>query len=124
MPALGRAGIVVVNHAERDRAQRRWQEFEQQVRPLLVPVGLDPPIRSRRSRTSRSTSSSARRQGRVRAREPGRDRQGAARVAAVIRLPDKISGGRQAFVLLTSVIRAHLEELFQAGASKRSRSSA
>ena len=31
-----------------------------------------------------------------------------------MRLPDKISGGRQAFVLLTSVIRAHLaEELFQ-----------
>jgi polyphosphate kinase len=30
----------------------------------------------------------------------------------VIRLPDNLSGGRQAFVLLTSVIRAHLAELF------------
>ena len=44
MPALAQAGIVVVNHAERTAAQRRWvaQFFEQQVRPLLVPVGLDP----------------------------------------------------------------------------------
>ena len=30
----------------------------------------------------------------------------------VIRLPDRLAGGRQAFVLLTSVIRAHLAELF------------
>jgi polyphosphate kinase len=30
----------------------------------------------------------------------------------VIRLPDKVAGGVQSFVLLTSVIRAHLEDLF------------
>ena len=30
----------------------------------------------------------------------------------MIRLPDDISGGRQAFVLLSSIIRAHLPELF------------
>src|SRR5688572_26203121 len=44
MPALAREGIVVVNHAERTPAQRRWvaEFFEQQVRSLLVPVGLDP----------------------------------------------------------------------------------
>ena len=44
MPALHRQGIVVLNHAERNDAQRQWVQkfFEQQVRPLLVPVSLDP----------------------------------------------------------------------------------
>ena len=44
MPALQREGILILNHAERNEAQRRWVErfFEQQVRPLLVPVSLDP----------------------------------------------------------------------------------
>ena len=44
MPALQRRGLVILNHAERDAGQRKWvaRFFEQQVRPLLVPVGLDP----------------------------------------------------------------------------------
>ena len=44
MPALQQQRIVVINHAQRNDAQRRWvaRFFEQQVRPLLVPVGLDP----------------------------------------------------------------------------------
>ena len=44
MPALAREGIVVINHGERNTAQRAWVQkfFESQVRPLLVPVSLDP----------------------------------------------------------------------------------
>ena len=44
MPALAQQGIVVINHAERSDAQRLWvaQFFEREVRPLLMPVGLDP----------------------------------------------------------------------------------
>ena len=44
MPALQRAGIRILNHAERDEPQRRWVDafFKKQVRPLLVPLGLDP----------------------------------------------------------------------------------
>src|SRR5687768_2343997 len=44
MPLLAREGIVVLSHAERNPAQQRWVRrfFETQVRPLLVPVGLDP----------------------------------------------------------------------------------
>ena len=44
MPALAAQGIHVLNHAERNAAQRRWVAafFEEQVRPLLVPVALDP----------------------------------------------------------------------------------
>ena len=44
MPTLEAQGIKVVSHGERNEAQRRWvkQFFEREVRPLLIPVGLDP----------------------------------------------------------------------------------
>ena len=44
MPALAQEGIGIRNHAERTEAQRRWvaRFFEREVRPLLVPVALDP----------------------------------------------------------------------------------
>ena len=116
MPDLARAGIVVVNHAERDKAQRAWvrEFFEQQVRPLLVPVGLDP---------SHPFPQVANKSLNFIARLGGKDAFGRENQIAIVkvprvlprvmRLPDKIAGGKQAFVLLTSVIRAHLGELFQ-----------
>jgi len=115
MPALNRAGIVVVNHAERDKAQRRWVDefFQAQVRPLLVPVGLDP---------AHPFPQVANKSLHFIVRLGGKDAFGRENQVAilkmprvlprVIRLPHKVAGGRQAFVLLTSVIRAHLEELF------------
>ncbi|MHB1250476.1 MAG: polyphosphate kinase 1, partial [Polaromonas sp.] len=44
LPAFGREGIRIVSHGERNAAQRRWVKayFEREVRPLLIPVGLDP----------------------------------------------------------------------------------
>src|SRR5262252_4265949 len=44
MPALTAEGLRILNHADRDESERRWvaRFFETQVRPLLVPVGLDP----------------------------------------------------------------------------------
>src|SRR4051812_40644122 len=44
MPALERHGIYVISHAERDPAQVEWVAgfFEREVRPLLMPIGLDP----------------------------------------------------------------------------------
>ena len=115
MPALQREGIVVLNHAERDAAQRQWVKhfFETQVRPLLVPVSLDP---------SHPFPQVANKSLNFIARLGGRDVFGRENLIAivkvprvlprVIRLPDALCGGRQGFVLLTSVIRAHLGELF------------
>jgi polyphosphate kinase len=116
MPALAQAGIVIVNHAQRTAAQRRWvaQFFEQQVRALLVPVSLDPshpfPLVANKSLN-------------FIARLAGRDAFGRENATAilkvprvlprVIRLPDALCRkGQQGFVLLSSVIRAHLESLF------------
>src|SRR5664279_4016717 len=44
MPALAASGIRILNHADRDDEERDWvgRFFDAQVRPLLVPVGLDP----------------------------------------------------------------------------------
>ena len=115
MPALQRRGLVVLNHAERDAGQRKWvaRFFEQQVRPLLVPVGLDP---------SHPFPQVANKSLNFICRLGGRDAFGRENLIAivkvprslprVIRLPDTLCPGKQAYVLLTSVIRAHLDELF------------
>jgi polyphosphate kinase len=115
MPALEREGIVVLNHAQRDGAQRQWVRrfFDRQVRPLLVPVSLDP---------SHPFPQVANKSLNFIVRLAGADafgRQNAVAIVKVprvlprvIRLPAELSPGRQAFVLLTSVIRAHLGELF------------
>jgi len=116
MPRLAREGISILNHAERDAAQRRWVErfFDMQVRPLLVPVGLDP---------AHPFPQVANKSLNFVVRLSGRDAFGRENTIAivkvprvlprVIRLPDEVAPrGRQAFVLLTSVIRAHLGELF------------
>ncbi|MBK6470230.1 MAG: polyphosphate kinase 1 [Betaproteobacteria bacterium] len=115
MPALEAEGIVVLNHAQRNAAQRAWvaKFFEQQVRPLLVPLSLDP---------SHPFPQVANKSLNFIARVGGRDAFGRQNQIAivkvprvlprVIRLPATLTPGQQGFVLLTSVIRAHLGELF------------
>jgi polyphosphate kinase len=116
MPALQRHGIVIVNHAERNAAQRAWvaRFFAAQVRPLLLPVGLDP---------AHPFPQVANKSLNFIVQLGGRDAFGRANSIAIVRvprvlprviaLPASVSApGVQAFVLLTSVIRAHLEELF------------
>ena len=116
MPALEPRGIRVLNHADRNDAQRRWvaRFFEQQVRPLLVPVGLDP---------AHPFPQVANKSLNFIVRLAGRDAFGRENTIAivkvprvlprVIRLPDRARAAAcQGFVLLSSVIRAHLGELF------------
>jgi polyphosphate kinase len=116
MPALQREGIVIINHAERNEAQRAFvaRFFEQQVRPLLQPVGLDPahpfPLVANKSLN-------------FIVRLGGRDAFGRDNAIAIVKVPRALprviklpaelcAPGQQAFVLLTSVMRAHLESLF------------
>ena len=84
------------------------------MRPLLVPVGLDPahpfPQVANKSLNFIARLGGKDAFGRA---QHDRDRQGAARAAA--RDPaaaTSCAGGARRFVLLTSVIRAHLGELF------------
>ena len=115
VPALQARGLTVLSHAERNPAQRDWvaRFFEQQVRPLLMPVGLDP---------SHPFPQVANKSLNFICRLEGRDAFGRENLIAiikvpralprVIRLPEALSEGKQAYVLLTSVIRAHLGEMF------------
>ena len=114
MPALGRHGIRILNHAQRNAAQRDWVRsfFEAQVRPLLVPLALDP---------SHPFPKVANKSLHFILRLSGGDGAESATIAIlkvprvlprVIRLPEPLMPrGEQGFVLLTSVIRAHLAEL-------------
>ena len=115
IPALDECGIKIVSHGNRTAAQRQWvkQYFQREIRPLLVPVGLDPshpfPLVANKSLN-------------FIVRLSGNDAFGRANeiaivkvprvVPRVIRLPDKVAGSQAVFVALTSVIRSHLTELF------------
>jgi len=116
MPALVRHGIEIFNHAERNDAQRRWvaRFFEREVRPLLMPVGLDPshpfPLVANKSLN-------------FIVRLGGHDAFGRENSIAIVKVPRVLPRvirlpaavcrpGQQGFVMLSSVIRAHLESLF------------
>jgi polyphosphate kinase len=116
MPSLKAAGIRVIPQGERDEAQRKWVKsfFDREVRPLLVPVSLDPthpfPLVANKSLN-------------FIARLEGADAFGRQQVMAIVKVPRVLARliplpsrlvphGQFAAVSLSSVIRAHLDELF------------
>ncbi|MFY8042480.1 MAG: polyphosphate kinase 1, partial [Rhodoferax sp.] len=115
LPAFEREGIHIVSHGDRSAAQRAWvrQYFEREVRPLLIPVGLDP---------SHPFPQVANKSLNFIVRLSGKDAFGRENEIAIvkvprvlprlIRLPDKVAGKRVLFVSISSVIRAHLDTLF------------
>ncbi|WP_210542019.1 polyphosphate kinase 1 [Rhodoferax sp. PAMC 29310] len=115
IPALAQQGIKVVSHGDRTPEQHRWvrQYFEREVRPLLIPVGLDP---------SHPFPQVANKSLNFIVRLGGQDAFGRENEIAIvkiprvlprmIRLPDKLAGDGQLFVSISSVMRAHLPELF------------
>ena len=115
LPALDKEGIRILSHGERTSAQRRWVQayFSRDVKPLLVPVGIDPahPLPQVANKSLNFI---------VHLR--GKDAFGRSNEIAILKvprvlprviaLPDRLAGGAKVFVLLSSVIRAHLSELF------------
>ena len=115
IPALEKKGIRIISHGERQALQRRWVKayFEREVRPLLIPVALDP---------SHPFPQVANKSLNFIVRLKGKDAFGRDNEIAIvkvpralprlIRLPSKVSGSEVSLVSLSSVIRAHLAELF------------
>lgn len=115
LPAFKRQGIRILSHGERNTEQRRWVKayFNREVKPLLLPVGIDPahPLPQVANKSLNFI---------VHLR--GRDAFGRHNEIAILKvprvlprviaLPAQLADGGQAFVLLSSVIRAHLAELF------------
>jgi polyphosphate kinase len=115
MPAFAKQGFEIVAHGDRNPAQRAWvrEYFESEVRPLLIPVGLDP---------AHPFPQVANKSLNFIVRLGGKDAFGRENEIAIvkvprvlprlIKMPTKVSGGRTLFVSLSSVIRAHLDSLF------------
>ncbi len=115
LPAFRKEGIRILSHGERNEEQRQWVQsyFNREVKPLLVPVGIDPahPLPQVANKSLNFI---------IHLR--GRDAFGRHNEIAilkvprvlprVIELPERLAGGGKAFVLLSSVIRAHLSQLF------------
>jgi polyphosphate kinase len=105
----------LLSHGERNAEQRRWVHsyFQREVQPLLVPVGLDP---------AHPFPQVANKSLNFIVQLSGKDAFGRANEIAIVKvprvlprvipLPDKVCEGTKDFVLLSSVIRAHLAELF------------
>ena len=115
MPALAEHGVHLVSHGDRTLEQRRWvaKYFETEVRPLLVPVALDPshPFPQVANKSLNFIVSLG-----------GHDAFGRSNNIAIvkvprvlprlIKLPKNLSDRQQKFVSLSSVIRSHLASLF------------
>ncbi|MGI4849183.1 MAG: polyphosphate kinase 1 [Janthinobacterium lividum] len=115
LPALSAQGIHLLRNKDRNEAQRAWVKayFEKEVRPLLTPIGLDPahPFPqvinkslnfivelSGKDAFGRGTAIAIVKAPRV--------------LPRVIRLPDELSPSGISLCLLSSVIHAHIAELF------------
>ena len=116
LPAFEKHGIRIVSHGERNTAQRRWVKayFERAVRPLLIPVGLDP---------SHPFPQVANKSLNFIVRLGGRDAFGRENEIAIVKVPRVLPRlihmpsqdgveGEKLFLSLSSVIRAHLADLF------------
>ena len=115
MTELAKQGVQVVAHGQRTAAQRKWIKdyFETEVQPLLVPVGLDP---------SHPFPQVASKSLNFIVRLKGLDAFGRENEIAIVKVPRSLPRfiampgikGRKArlFVSISSVIRAHLDDLF------------
>ncbi len=115
LPALAASGIHLLRHHERNDAQRAWVKefFEREVRPLLTPIVLDPahPFPQVVNKSLNFVVELA-----------GKDAFGRGTTIAVmkaprvlpriIRLPDGLAGKGAAYCLLSSIIHAHIADLF------------
>jgi polyphosphate kinase len=115
LPSLHKVGIKILSHGERNIAQKKWVHdyFKREVKPLLVPVGLDP---------AHPFPQVANKSLNFIVQLSGQDAFGRSNDIAIVKvprvlprvipLPAKVAGHGKAFVLLSSVIRAHLNDLF------------
>jgi polyphosphate kinase len=115
LPAMATRRMRIVSHIDRTEAQRKWvrEYFLREVKPLLVPVALDP---------AHPFPQVANKSLNFIVQLKGKDAFGRSNEIAIVkvprvlprvlRLPERVAGGETLFVMLSSVIRAHLADLF------------
>ncbi|MFT3762184.1 MAG: polyphosphate kinase 1 [Pseudoxanthomonas sp.] len=114
-PALGEAGVRVLDRAQWNARQSRWLRayFRNEIMPVLSPLGLDP---------SHPFPKILNKSLNVVVVLKGKDAFGRAGHLAIVRaprslsriihLPQKVSGGEHDFVLLSSVLSEFVDEMF------------
>jgi polyphosphate kinase len=115
LPRLSAKGIHLLRHQDRNDVQRAWvkEYFDTKVRPLLTPIGLDP-AHPFPQVVNKSLNFIVELSGKdAFGRGTGIAILKAPRVLPrVIRLPDELSTKGASFCLLSSVIHAHIADLF------------
>ena len=115
IPELRAQRIRILRRSQWNVAQREWlhQHFQQELMPVLSPLGLDPAHPFPRI-LNKSLNFAVELEGQD---AFGRD-SGMALVRAprslprIIRIPEAISGGADDYVFLSSILHAFIEELF------------
>ena len=115
LPALATAGIRFLRRGEWSPGQQEWVRdfFFREMMPVLTPIGLDPAHPFPRV-FNKSLNFAVALEGRD---AFGRDSRAAIVQAPrvlprVIRLPRGVAGGEHDFIFLTSILHAHVGELF------------
>ncbi len=115
LPALAKQGVIFPKREDWTEPQRAWirDYFMRELLPVLTPIGLDPAHPFPRV-LNKSLNLAIELEGRDSFGRKSRDAivQAPRALPRVIRLPADVAGAEYAFVFLSSILHAHVDELF------------
>jgi len=115
LPALARQGIIFPRREDWTEPQKTWirDYFMRELLPVLTPIGLDPAHPFPRV-LNKSLNLAIELEGRDSFGRKSRAAivQAPRALPRVIRLPSDVAGAGYAFVFLSSILHAHVDELF------------
>src|SRR5690349_18890438 len=115
LPALAVDGVVFPKREEWSAAQKQWirDYFFRELLPVLTPIGLDPAHPFPRV-FNKSLNFAVELEGRDAFGRSSRAAivQAPRALPRVIRLPASVAGAEYSFVFLSSILHAHVDELF------------
>ncbi|HTQ77285.1 MAG TPA: polyphosphate kinase 1 [Burkholderiales bacterium] len=115
LPALAREGVVFPKREEWSEPQRAWirDYFMRELLPVLTPIGLDPAHPFPKV-LNKSLNLAIELEGRDSFGRKSRAAivQAPRALPRLIRLPADVAGADYAFVFLSSILHAHVDELF------------
>jgi len=115
LPALAKQGVIFPRREDWTEPQRAWirDYFMRELLPVLTPIGLDPAHPFPRV-LNKSLNLAIELEGRDSFGRQSRAAivQAPRALPRVIRLPADVAGAEYAFVFLSSILHAHVDELF------------
>jgi polyphosphate kinase len=115
LPALAKQGVIFPRREDWTESQRAWirDYFMRELLPVLTPIGLDPAHPFPRV-LNKSLNLAIELEGRDSFGRKSRAAivQAPRALPRVIRLPADVAGAEYAFVFLSSILHAHVDELF------------